>query len=71
MNSKQLSDVLRQVDVKDLAKSSGISEKTIYRLRHEQHSPTLTTVNKLLDAAAKLGCKALAPARKVKAETSQ
>jgi Holliday junction resolvasome RuvABC DNA-binding subunit len=44
----ELAQVLAQTNVKALSKASGVATKTIYRLRHEQHSPTLDTVAKLL-----------------------
>jgi transcriptional regulator with XRE-family HTH domain len=55
ISSKQLSQMLGQVNVYDLSQRSGVSEKTIYRLRHEKHSPTLKTLTALLDAAKQLG----------------
>jgi transcriptional regulator with XRE-family HTH domain len=48
--SDQLAELLKQVRVEDVAQRSGVSVKTIYRLRHKQHSPTLDTVEKLLKA---------------------
>jgi transcriptional regulator with XRE-family HTH domain len=48
--SHELAETLKQFRVEDVAQRSGVSVKTIYRLRHQQHSPTLDTVEKLLKA---------------------
>jgi hypothetical protein len=50
----QLADMLRTVNVEALAAASGVSVKTIYRLRHKQHSPNLETVGLLLPAIERL-----------------
>lgn len=54
LTKAQLADMLAGVNVEDVARESGVSVKTVYRLRHQRHSPTLDTVEKLLDAIAKL-----------------
>jgi transcriptional regulator with XRE-family HTH domain len=50
MTSKELADLLMSAPVKDISARSGVSVKTIYRLRHEKNSPTLATVQALLNA---------------------
>jgi len=52
--SDQLAELLKGVRVEDVCQLSGMSAKTIYRLRHKQHSPTLDTVEKLLKAIDKI-----------------
>lgn len=47
---KQLAEMLQQVNVGEVAKATGLSTKTIYRLRNQEHAPNLETVLKLLDA---------------------
>lgn len=47
---KQLADMLATVNVEEVAKAANVSTKTIYRLRHQQHSPTLGTVEKIMGA---------------------
>lgn len=51
---EQLADLLMTVNVEDLAREAQISTKTVYRLRHKQHSPTLDTVQNLLSAVERL-----------------
>ena len=50
VTSKQLAELLAAVNVEDVARAANVSTKTIYRLRHQQHSPTLDTVEKILAA---------------------
>ena len=50
LNQKQLAELLLTVNVADVAKLAGVSEKTIYRLRHMQHSPSLLTAEKIVNA---------------------
>lgn len=50
----ELADKLKRVNVADVARESGVSVKTVYRLRHQAHAPTLDTVAKLLDAIKRL-----------------
>jgi hypothetical protein len=50
----QLADMLRTVNVEALSAESGVSVKTIYRLRHKKHSPNLETVELLLPAIKRL-----------------
>lgn len=49
-----LADLLRQVNVEEVAAESGLSVKTIYRLRHQMHAPSLDNVAKLVDAVARI-----------------
>jgi DNA-binding phage protein len=57
LNQTQLAAMLSSVNVEDLAREAGVSTKTIYRLRHQQHSPTLNTVQAIVDAVKKLKAK--------------
>lgn len=50
----QLAELLRQCNVEDVARESGVSIKTIYRLRHRANAPTLDTVEKLVEACERL-----------------
>lgn len=55
MNTRaEIAQMLSDVNVADLARESGISTKTIYRLRHQHTAPTLGTVETLLAAIARL-----------------
>lgn len=51
---ESLAALLSSVAVEDVARESGVSTKTVYRLRHQKHAPTLETVGKLLDAVKRL-----------------
>jgi DNA-binding phage protein len=46
----QLAALLAGVNVEDVAREAGVSTKTIYRLRHKSHSPTLDTAQAVLNA---------------------
>ncbi len=61
MNRDQLAELLRTVNVDDLHRESGISTKTIYRLRNKENAPTLDTVEALVAAVKRV--KALARKR--------
>jgi transcriptional regulator with XRE-family HTH domain len=50
LNPDQLADLLKTRSAAELADLSGLSVKTIYRLRDKETSPTLATVQRLLDA---------------------
>lgn len=50
----QLAALLRDVNVEALAAEAGISTKTVYRLRHQKTSPTLDTLQAIVEALAKL-----------------
>lgn len=47
LNRQQLAELLQSVNVREVADLSGISEKTIYRLRHQANSPNLETIERL------------------------
>lgn len=64
LTQKQLAEMLLTVNVQDVAKLAGVSEKTIYRLRHMQHSPSLSTAEKIIAAV-----EALRPKRRRKVGT--
>ena len=50
----QLADALKGVSVAELARHTGIAEKTIYRLRNQANDPSLGTVEKLLAGIEKI-----------------
>ena len=50
VTQQQLADMLLDVNVEAVAKAANVSTKTVYRLRHQQHSPTLGTVERILRA---------------------
>lgn len=52
-----LARILRDVNVEEVAGLAGVSTKTIYRLRHKQHAPTLDTVEAILRAVRSLSRK--------------
>lgn len=54
LSRDQLSDLLKQVNVKEIAREAKVSTKTIYRLRSKANYPTYSTVEKIIDAARRL-----------------
>lgn len=50
VTSEQLAEQLRTVNVEAVAKEANVSTKTIYRLRHMQHSPRLDVAERILSA---------------------
>lgn len=50
----ELADLLKRVDVADVAREAKVSTKTVYRLRHKANSPTLDTVERIVSAVRKL-----------------
>jgi DNA-binding phage protein len=54
MTRDQLAELLAGVHVADVAREANVSTKTIYRLRHKQHSPTLDTVQQIVEAVKRL-----------------
>ena len=50
LTRQELAELLRSAPVNDISRLSGVAPKTIYRLRHEAHSPTLRTVERLVSA---------------------
>ena len=57
LNRDQLADLLSSVNVEDVAREASVSTKTVYRLRHKKHSPTLDTVTSLVEAIKRLKAK--------------
>ena len=51
---EQLAKLLHEVNVEDVAREASVSTKTIYRLRHSKHAPTLDTLNRILAAVQRL-----------------
>lgn len=51
---EQLADILQNVNVSEVARRSGVVEKTIYRLRHQKNAPSLDTVQAILRAVAEI-----------------
>lgn len=58
----ELAELLASVPVIDVAREAGVSTKTIYRLRHREHAPTLDTVERIIAAVRKV--RAVSPAGK-------
>jgi len=50
----ELADLLKRVDVVDVAREANVSTKTVYRLRHKANAPTLDTVERIVSAVRKL-----------------
>lgn len=44
----ELARRLSAANVVELCRRSGVAEKTIYRLRHRMHAPTLDTLEKVM-----------------------
>ena len=65
MNRQQLAELLGTVSVEAVARDAGVSSKTVYRLRHQQTSPRLDVVERLVAAAHRI--KAAAPEQPAKA----
>lgn len=55
INQESLAALLKAANVEALSALSGVSAKTIYRLRHGEHSPNLRTVEALMRALSQLG----------------
>ena len=51
---EQLAALLQSVPVTALSEASGVSEKTIYRLRHQANAPRLDTAHALIDAIKRI-----------------
>lgn len=66
LTRSDLAAMLAKANVEQVAKESGVSAKTIYRLRHQKHAPTLDTADKLLAALRRIN--ALQPAPETAAE---
>jgi transcriptional regulator with XRE-family HTH domain len=60
----ELAEKLKAANVEELARLSGVSIKTIYRLRHMKHAPTLDTVEALVVAMDRMGVNAHADTAK-------
>lgn len=58
----QLAETLKSVNVAELARHTGIAEKTIYRLRNQSNDPSLGTVEKLLAGIERIKAEASARA---------
>lgn len=55
MHTKQtLSDLLMTVPVEAVARESGLSTKTIYRLRNQENAPRLDTVEHVVAAVRRI-----------------
>ena len=61
LNRDQLADLLSSVNVEDVAREANVSTKTVYRLRHKKHSPTLDTVAAIVSAVKRLKSKRKTP----------
>jgi DNA-binding phage protein len=66
MHTKQtLSDLLMTVPVEEVARESGLSTKTIYRLRNQENAPRLDTIESVVAAVRRI-----APRRKPRAKAA-
>ena len=54
MTREQLAELLRTVNVEDVAREAQVSTKTIYRLRNQENAPTLDTVEALVAAVKRV-----------------
>lgn len=54
LTRSDLATLLLKVSVEDVARESGLSVKTIYRLRQQQNSPTLETAEKVVAAIRRI-----------------
>lgn len=52
LTKEELAAALQKVNVADVARRTGLTTKTIYRLRHAAHEPRLDTVQDILRAIA-------------------
>jgi DNA-binding phage protein len=50
LTRQELADMLHDVNVAEVARRAELSEKTIYRLRHQKFSPRWDTVEAILAA---------------------
>ena len=51
----ELAEVLRDMNVEDVAREAGVSIKTIYRIRtDEDYSPTMLTAERIVSAIRKV-----------------
>lgn len=51
---QQLADALWSVNVEAVAREANVSTKTIYRLRHKKHAPSIKTFTELMAAVARI-----------------
>ena len=49
-----LAELLRAVNVEDVAREAGVSTKPIYRLRHKANAPKLDTVAAIVEAVKRV-----------------
>jgi DNA-binding phage protein len=61
LTRESLADLLRDVRVIDVAREAAVCTKTIYRLRHQAHAPTLTTLERVLKAVERVKERKAAP----------
>ena len=59
VTKEQIADMLKGLSATELARRSGVTERTIYRLRSPGGpSPTLDTVQRVIDAATSMRAEA-------------
>lgn len=61
LTRSDLAALLLKVSVEDVARESGLSVKTIYRLRQQQNSPTLETAEKVVSAIRRINAVKASP----------
>lgn len=62
----ELAELLKSVSVEDVVQESGVSPKTVYRLRHLKNAPTLDMAERLLAAIARIRERGATPRRRAK-----
>jgi DNA-binding phage protein len=68
---KQLAELLKARSALKVAKLSGLSVKTVYRMRAEENSPNMDTADKLFDACKKVLPKGSPTVARMKAKQSE
>lgn len=63
LTSADLAALLAKTNVEAVARESGLSVKTIYRLRQQKNSPTLETAEKIVAAIRRINAATPEPAK--------
>lgn len=63
LTSADLAALLAKTNVEAVARESGLSVKTIYRLRQQKNSPTLETAEKIVAAIRRINASTPEPAK--------
>ncbi len=54
LTRSKLADLLQKVNVREVADEAGVSTKTIYRLRHQENSPSVDMAERLAQAVERI-----------------